>query len=59
MLFDGEAHALPSLSETITVGVNAPGYYVERFVAANWQWLWAAILVPLAGWVLSRRKKRR
>lgn len=30
---------------------------VGSFVADNWQWLWAAILVPVAGW-LWRRKKR-
>jgi hypothetical protein len=58
MLFGEEAHALPSLRETITVGVSSPGYYVKRFVAANWQWLWAAILVPLAGWIFSRRKAK-
>jgi hypothetical protein len=25
---------------------------LEQFVEKNWQWLWAAILVPLAGWGL-------
>jgi hypothetical protein len=32
---------------------------VVAFVSGNWQWLWAAVLVPLAGvlWKLSRKKK--
>jgi hypothetical protein len=59
MLFGEEAHALPSLQETITVGVSSPGYYIGRFVSANWQWLWAAILVPVGGWILARRKPKR
>jgi hypothetical protein len=59
MLFGEEAHALPSLQETITVGVSSPGYYIGRFVSANWQWLWAAILAPVAGWILARRKQMR
>lgn len=24
----------------------------------NWQWLWAAILVPVVGWLWKRRKKQ-
>ncbi len=31
---------------------------VSGFFEDNWQWLWAAILVPLVTWWLSRRKGR-
>ena len=28
---------------------------IESFFDKNWQWLWAAILVPIAGWLWKRR----
>jgi hypothetical protein len=30
------------------------------FVSNNWQWLWTAILIPVAGWLVQRfnRKKK-
>jgi len=31
---------------------------VSGFVANNWQWLWAAVAVPIAGYLLKRGKKR-
>jgi hypothetical protein len=31
---------------------------VTGFVSDNWQWLWTAILVPLAVWVIRRRRNR-
>ena len=27
------------------------------FVAGNWQWLWTALLLPVGGWILSRRRR--
>jgi hypothetical protein len=27
------------------------------FVGDNWQWLWAALLVPLVGWLVRQRRK--
>jgi hypothetical protein len=30
----------------------------SEFLAANWQWLWAAIVVPVAGVVLQYRRRR-
>jgi len=30
---------------------------VSTFVSDNWQWLWSALLIPLAGWLWQRRKK--
>lgn len=31
---------------------------VTRFIANNWQWLWAVILAPIAGWLWKRRKSK-
>lgn len=30
----------------------------SNFLSQNWQWLWAAILVPVAGWVWTKYRKR-
>jgi hypothetical protein len=32
---------------------------VSQFVGDNWQWLWTAILIPLAGWLVRRRMQPR
>ena len=32
---------------------------MEGFVAGNWQWLWSALLVPLAGYLWHRRRQAR
>lgn len=32
---------------------------ISSFVAGNWQWLWTAILIPVAGWIIHKRKRRR
>jgi hypothetical protein len=42
-----------SFDEQIEVKVSWPGR-AEDFVAKNWQWLWATLLVPLAGWAWRR-----
>ena len=31
---------------------------LSAFFGGNWQWLWGAILIPVAGWVVSRRRRR-
>ena len=30
---------------------------LSGFVGRNWQWLWTALLLPVGGWVLSRRRE--
>jgi hypothetical protein len=32
---------------------------LSGFVGGNWQWLWTAILIPVAAWVLQRRRRWR
>jgi hypothetical protein len=45
---DGVSAARPikTYDRTITIEVT-PGYQVRDFIRRNWQWLWAAVLVPL------------
>ena len=42
----------------IQVEITLP-QLVSGFVHKNWQWLWAAIVVPIAGYYWKHRKKRR
>lgn len=35
-----------------------PGQRASDFFQHNWQWLWAALLVPIAGYLWRQRKKR-
>lgn len=32
---------------------------LTHFLKTNWQWLWAAILLPIAGWILRRKVSSR
>ena len=32
---------------------------IGNFLSNNWQWLWAAIFVPLLGWLWKRRQNKR
>lgn len=41
----------------IQVHITVP-QRVAGFIQGNWQWLWAAIVVPIAGYVWTRGKKR-
>ncbi len=49
---------IPVLHKTIKVRVD-PFYASRRFISNNWQWLWTALVVPiaLAVWRLRKRKK--
>ncbi|MCK4792334.1 MAG: hypothetical protein KAV87_51870 [Desulfobacteraceae bacterium] len=39
------------------IEVNVTWYQsVSRFTQKNWQWLWAAILVPFVGWLWKRKR---
>ena len=45
-----------TFDKNIDVTVTIP-WRVEEFARQNWQWLWTALLVPLAGWWWKRRTK--
>ena len=44
-----------TFDKTIEVTVTWP-QRISSFLANNWQWLWATLLVPVAGWLWKRRK---
>ncbi|MDX1812650.1 MAG: tetratricopeptide repeat protein [Gammaproteobacteria bacterium] len=54
---DGQSNTrnFKTFDKVILVNVTT-GQKLSSFVSNNWQWLWAAILVPFAGWVLKRKK---
>jgi len=59
-LLEIDGHSTPrairTFSKIIEVNVTA-SQKLGIFFKSNWQWLWAAILVPVAGWLWKRRKK--
>ena len=66
MLIDSERLACDIRSDELPVDVTpAPGKPIRQkiweFWKAHWQWLWTAILVPVAGvlWKLLRKKKTK
>ena len=54
---DGAAtrRAVRTFDRTIEVEVTA-GQWASEFLGKNWQWLWAALLLPMAGWLWKRWK---
>jgi hypothetical protein len=61
-LIEGEegVDVVDSWSRTIEVEV-APGRAVRNFLSANWQWIWSALIVPVAVllWEMLRRARAR
>jgi Divergent InlB B-repeat domain len=53
---DGEAspRTVRTFERMLVVDV-ALSTRVSEFVGDNWQWLWTAILIPVAGWLVRRR----
>jgi hypothetical protein len=61
VLLDVKGRQIPrvirTFERTIEVYVEWPQKVLD-FASTNWQWLWTTILIPIAGWVLRKRKKR-
>ena len=49
-------HAIRTFDKTIEINVSF-NQRATAFIEENWKWLWATILVPLAAWLLRRRRK--
>ena len=45
---------IKTYSKTIEVNVTTV-QKIEGFVSNNWQWLWAAVLVPIVGWLWKKK----
>ena len=59
-LIDVENHSTQRTIKTFDKKIDVNVTWQQqawRFVTSNWQWLWAALLVPGAGWLWRRRQK--
>jgi hypothetical protein len=56
---EGEAtrRAIRTFDRKITVIVT-PGQRLSGFLGKNWQWMWAALLIPVLGWLWKRAKRK-
>jgi hypothetical protein len=55
---EGTSRTLRTFDRTIVVDVTL-GQQISAFARDNWEWLWATVLVPVAGWVWKRRSARQ
>ena len=58
-LLEIDGHNTPRVIRTFDkiIEVNVtPTQKIGLFIKNNWQWLWAAILVPVVGWLWKRKK---
>lgn len=49
---------IKTLEREISVNVTF-GQRVAGFISENWQWLWTAVLVPVAGYLIARFAKKK
>lgn len=59
-LLTAEDESTPRVIRTFdrTIEVKVTWVQITKaFVQHNWQWLWAVVLVPLAGWFFKKRKR--
>lgn len=47
-----------TFQRAIQVDISIP-QRLSAFAQKNWQWLWATLVVPIAGYLWNRRKRRR
>lgn len=48
--------SIKTFDKQITVQVGF-GHVVSSFIANNWQWLWTAVLIPIAAWLWKKKKR--
>ncbi len=55
---DGQStpRTIRTFSKMIEVNVTT-SQTVVSFIKNNWQWLWATVLVPIAGWLWEKKEK--
>jgi hypothetical protein len=51
-------YTIRTFARTLDVDVTLQDR-LNGFFGDNWQWLWAALFVPLVGWLLQRRRHRK
>ena len=60
-LVDVNGNSTPRTFRTLNKSVNVKvtqAQHLESFVGQNWQWLWATLLVPIAGWVWKSKTNK-
>lgn len=60
-LIEINGNSAPRTIRTFSKAVNVEvtqAQQFESFVGQNWQWLWATLLVPIAGWVWKSKTKK-
>jgi hypothetical protein len=58
-LLEIDGHSTPRAIRTFNKIINVNVTTAQKFgmfFKNNWQWLWAAILIPVAGWLWKRKK---
>jgi hypothetical protein len=50
------SRSITTFDRKITIEVSF-GRVVLNFITNNWQWLWTAILIPVAAWVWKKKRK--
>lgn len=61
VLLEIDGHNTPRVTKTyskVIVVKIAATQKVRFFIKKNWQWIWAAILVPIVGWLWRRKIKK-
>ncbi len=61
-LLDIDGHSTPRAIRTFDKDIEVQVTNRQKillFFQNNWQWLWAAILLPVTGWLLKRRKNNK
>lgn len=60
-LVDVNGNSTPRTFRTFSESVNVKvtqAQQLESFVGQNWQWLWATLLVPIAGWAWKSKTNK-